>query len=261
MARRPTPAGGVVAETPFAFLPNPGPADPSRKSGHRERLRQRLIEGGPDGFLDYELLEYYLGAFLPRIDTKPLAKALLAEFDDDLHALLAASPADLAAAAPAVREAIGADRLSDSVIGALKFAEALAIRMARRSVLDRPAFSRIEAVTDYLHARLAGRLTEEFRVLFLNNRNILIHDERMGEGTVNQAPVYPREIMRRALELQATALILVHNHPSGDPTPSQDDIRMTRTIVEAGKPLGIAVHDHLVIARSGHTSFRAKGLI
>lgn len=239
-------------------------SDTAQKAGHRDRLRQRFREGGPDGFHDYELLEYVLALAIPRRDTKPLAKRLIAEFGD-LPTLLAAEPGELARV----------PGLGETAIMALKFTHACAIRSLARQASTRPVFSSLEAVADYLerhpggqvaeeavdylHARLAHELTEEFRVLFLNNRNMLIRDERMGDGTVNQAPVYPREVLKRALELQATALILVHNHPSGDPTPSRDDVTITRAIQEAARPLGIVVHDHLVIGRTGHASLRALG--
>lgn len=213
-------------------------------------MRERLLEGGADAFLDYELLEYVLALAIPRRDTKPLAKRLLAEFGD-LPALLSASPAELSRV----------EGLGEGAAAALKFVEACAVRSLQRSALSRPVLANMDRVIDYLHARLAHELTEEFRVLFLNNRNILIRDEAFGEGTVNQAPVYPREVLKRALELQASAVILVHNHPAGDPTPSRDDIQMTRSIVDAARPLGIAVHDHIVIGRSAHASLRALGLM
>ena len=219
-------------------------------AGHRERLRARLLEGGGDGFLDYELIEYILGLAIPRRDTKPLAKRLLAEFGS-LPALLAASPAELKRV----------EGLGDTAAAALKFIEAAALRSLRTAALDRPVLSGWQALTDYLHAAMAHRVTEEFRVIFLNNRNIMIRDEAMGTGTVNAAPVYPREIVRRALELHASGLILVHNHPSGDPAPSRDDIAMTKLIVDAGRPLGLSVHDHVVVGRTGHASFRALGLL
>jgi DNA repair protein RadC len=244
--------------------------DPAQKAGHRDRLRQRFREAGPDGFHDYELLEYVLALAIPRRDTKPLAKALIAEFGD-LATLLAASPAELARV----------DGLGETAIMALKFTQACAVRSLQRGAAARPVFTSMEAVADYvagrnaaaapgqvadatldyLHARLAHELTEEFRVLFLNGRNMLIRDEAMGSGTTNQAPVYPREVVKRALELSANAIILVHNHPSGDPTPSRDDIQITRHIQDAARPLGITVHDHLVIGRTGHRSLRAEGLM
>lgn len=219
-------------------------------AGHRERLRARLLAGGGDGFHDYELLEYILGLAIPRRDTKPLAKRLLAEFGN-LPALLAASPAEL-------RRVEG---LSEGGAAALKFVEAALLRSLRAAMLDRPVLSGWQALTDYLHAAMAHRSTEEFRVIFLNGRNMLIRDEAMGTGTINAAPVYPREIVKRALELGAASLVLVHNHPSGDPAPSRDDIAMTKAIVEAGRHLGLVVHDHVVIGKGGHASFRTMGLL
>ena len=224
--------------------------DPARKNGHRERLRARLLESGADGFHDYELLEYVLALAIPRQDVKPLAKELLHQFGD-LPTVMAASPGEL----------MRVKGVGETVAAALKFVEALSVRQLQRQALEKPLLSNLAAVTDYLHARLAYELTEEFRVLFLDNKNRLIRDEKFGEGTVNQAPAYPREIVKRGIELQASALLLVHNHPSGDPTPSRDDAQLTRAIVDAARPLGIHVHDHLVIARSGHISLREEGLM
>ena len=222
-------------------------ADPA---GHRARLRARLLEGGADAFLDYELLEYILGLAIPRRDTKPLAKRLLAEFGS-FPAVLSASPAELSRV----------DGLSEGGAAALKFVEAASLRSLKAAALDRPVLSGWQALSDYLHAAMAHRVTEEFRVIFLNNRNVIVRDEAMGAGTVNAAPVYPREIVKRALELGASAVVLVHNHPSGDPQPSREDITMTKAVVEAGRHLGLSVHDHVVIGRSGHASFRALGLL
>ena len=213
-------------------------------------MRRRLIEGGGDAFLDYELLEYVLGLAIPRRDTKPLAKRLLSEFGS-FPAVLAASAAELARV----------EGLSEGGAAALKFVEAASLRSLRAAALDRPVLSGWQALTDYLHAAMAHRVTEEFRVIFLNNRNIMIRDEAMGRGTVNAAPVYPREIVKRALELGASSVILVHNHPSGDPSPSRDDIAMTKAIIDGGRPLGLSVHDHVIIGKTGHASFRALGLI
>ena len=230
------------------------PTPESDSAGHRERLRDRLLAGGGDAFHDYELLEYVLGLAIPRRDTKPLAKRLLDEKGGgyaSLAALLAASPAELARI----------EGLTPGAAAALKFVEATVQRTLRTAAIDRPVLSGWQALTDYLHAAMAHRMTEEFRVIFLNNRNIMVRDEAMGTGTVNAAPVYPREIVKRALELGASGLILVHNHPSGDPAPSRDDIQMTKQIVEAGRPLGLSVHDHVVIGRTGHASFRALGLL
>ena len=197
-----------VRETPGLFGEAParegGPDfDPARKAGHRDRMRQRLLEGGTDGFHDYELLEYVLALAIPRQDVKPLAKELLTQFGD-LPTLLAASPGELTRI-----KGVG-----ESVAAALKFVEALSVRQLQRKALEKPLLSNFDAVTDYLHVRLAHELTEEFRVLFLDNKNRLIRDEKFGEGTVNQAPAYPREIVKRAIELQASAVILVHNHPT-----------------------------------------------
>jgi DNA repair protein RadC len=236
-----------LREAPGLFSA-PTTDDPAGKAGHRDRMRKRLLEAGPDGFHDYELLEYALALALPRGDTKPLAKRLLAQFGD-LPTLFAASPGEL----------MRVDGVGESVAAALKFVDALSVRQLQRRALGRPVLSSLDAVLDYLHARLAHELTEEFRLLFLDNRLNLVRDEKMGEGTVNQATAYPREVAKRAMELQASAVILVHNHPSGDPTPSRDDIQLTRAIADALKPLGIAVHDHLVIARTGHASLRALG--
>ncbi len=219
-------------------------------AGHRERLRARMLAGGGDGFHDYELVEYLLGLAIPRRDTKPLAKRLIAEFGG-LPGLLAASPAELARV----------DGLGETAVAAIKFVEAAALRSLKAAAMDRPVLSGWQALTDYLHAAMAHRMTEEFRVIFLNNRNIMIRDEAMGEGTVNAAPVYPREIVKRALELGASGVILVHNHPSGDASPSRDDIVMTKAVMEAGRHLGLHVHDHVIIGRSGHVSMKAQGLI
>ena len=220
------------------------------KSGHRERLRTRLLEGGGEAFLDYELVEYLLGLAIPRRDTKPLAKLLIGEFGN-LPRLLAAAPAEL-------RRVTG---MTDGAAAALKFVDATVTRSLRTKMLDQPVLSGWQALTDYLHASMAHRVTEEFRVIFVDNRNRIIRDETMGMGTINAASVYPREVVKRALELGASAVVLVHNHPSGDPSPSRDDIQMTKAIVEAGKPLGLSVHDHVVIGTTGHASFRALGLL
>ena len=219
-------------------------------TGHRHRMRERLLAGGADGFHDYELLEYLLGLAIPRRDTKPLAKRLLTEFGD-LPALLAATPAELSRV----------EGLGHGAAAALKFVQATALRSLQKSMVTRPVLSGWQALTDYLHAAMAHRTTEEFRVVFLDSRNMIIRDEAFGDGTVNAAPVYPREVVKRALELAASSVILVHNHPSGDPSPSRDDIVMTKAIAEAGRHLGLTVHDHVIIGRTGHTSMRALGLI
>ncbi len=228
-----------------------GDIDPANDpAGHRSRLRARLLEGGGEAFLDYELLEYILGLAIPRRDSKPLAKRLLIEFGS-FPAVLAARPAELSRV----------EGLSEGGAAALKFVEAASLRSLRAAAIDRPVLSGWQALLDYLHAAMAHRVTEEFRVIFLDHRNIMIRDEAMGAGTVNAAPVYPREIVKRALELGASGLVLVHNHPSGDPSPSRDDITMTKAIVEAGRHLGLNVHGHVTIGRTGHASFRQLGLL
>ena len=219
-------------------------------TGHRARLRRRLFEGGPDALLDHELVEYLLALALPRRDTKPLAKKLLNHFGS-FGALLTADAEAIARAGD----------ISEGAVAALKIAQASALRLLQSQVRERPILGSWQALLDYLHADMAHQAVERVRVLFLNSKNMLISDDRMSEGSVDEAAVYIREIMRRALDYQATALILVHNHPSGDPQPSQQDIRLTRDIIEAGRYLKIAVHDHVIIGSKGHSSLRAMGLI
>jgi len=218
--------------------------------GHRERLRARFLKGGADAMPDYELLELTLFAALPRRDTKPLAKALLARFGSFAEVI----------AAPRAR-LMEVKGVGEGVANHLKIVEAAAHRLAKTQVIGRPALSSWTALLDYCTAAMARIQNEEFRVLFLDRKNVLIADEVQNRGTVDHTPVYPREIVKRALELSASAIILVHNHPSGDPTPSKADIAMTREIVGAAKALGLAVHDHLVIGRGGHASFKSLGLL
>lgn len=218
--------------------------------GHRERLRARFLEGGPDGLPDYELLELVLFGVIRRGDTKPLAKALIKEFGT-FERVLAAPPARL-------KEVPG---VGDAVVAGLKVVEAAAIRMARGKTVDQPIIGSWDALLEYCRASMSFRGTEVFRVLFLDRKNRLIADEQQGSGTVDHTPVYPREIVRRALELEASSVILVHNHPSGDPTPSRTDIAMTREVEKAAAALGITVHDHLVIGGQDQASFRALGLL
>ena len=218
--------------------------------GHRERLRDRFLEGGADALPDYELMELVLFAAVQRRDMKPLAKKLIETFGSFAEAI----------AAPRAR-LLEVDGVGDSVVAQLKIVEAAALRLSKGRVLNRPALSSWNALLDYCTAAMARSPHEEFRVLFLDRKNILIADEVQSKGTVDHTPVYPREIVKRALELGATAFILVHNHPSGDPTPSRQDIEMTREIAAAAKALKIAVHDHLVIGRSGHASFKSLGLL
>ena len=217
---------------------------------HRRRLRQRFTDGGADAVPDYELLEMILYRALPRGDTKPLAKALLKKFGD-LNHVLAAPPARL-------KDVKG---VGERVVFELKLIEAVGHRMARARVLKKPLLSSWEALLDYCQTAMAHRDVEQFRILFLDRKNVLIADEAQQTGTVDHVPVYPREVVKRALELNASALILVHNHPSGDPTPSMADIEMTNAIRDAADILGITIHDHLVIGKAREVSFRAEGLL
>lgn len=219
-------------------------------SGHRSRLRQRLIEGGPDALLDHELVEYLLGLAIPRRDTKPLAKKLLREFGS-FGGLMCADAATIAR--------VGG--ISDGAAAALKTAHAAALRILQSRIAGEKVLGSWQALLDYLRADMAFEPVERVRILFLNAKNVLIRDEKMWEGSVDESAVYIREIMRRALDLQATAIIVVHNHPSGDPSPSQQDIRLTRDLVEAGRHLRVTVHDHLVVGANGHCSLKGMGLI
>jgi DNA repair protein RadC len=219
-------------------------------AGHRERLRARFVQGGAGAMPDYELLEMTLFAALPRRDTKPLAKALLARFGSFAEVI----------SAPRAR-LLEVKGVGEAVANHLKIVEAAAHRLAKTSIVGRPVLSSWQALLDYCTAAMARAQNEEFRVLFLDRKNVLIADEVQNRGTVDHTPVYPREIVKRALELGASSLILVHNHPSGDPTPSKTDIAMTRDIVSAAKALSLVVHDHLVIGRGGHASFKSLGLL
>jgi DNA repair protein RadC len=218
--------------------------------GHRERLRERFREAGAEAVNDYELLELVLFRAIPRRDVKPLAKTLIATFGS--------FPEVISAPLARLAEIKG---LGAAAITELKIVHAAATRLARGQVRKRPVLSSWSTVIDYCRTTMAFAEKEQFRVLFLDKRNQLIVDELQQTGTVDHTPVYPREVVKRALELSATALILVHNHPSGDPTPSHADIEMTRTIVEVAKPLGIAVHDHIIVGRDGHASFKGLKLV
>jgi DNA repair protein RadC len=217
--------------------------------GHRDRLRERFHEFR-DALPDYELLELLLFSALPRRDTKPIAKALIARFG---------SFAEVIAAPPHLLKEV--DSVGDAVVTALKVVEAAAQRVARGQVRKREVLSSWNSVVDYCRAAMAFADKEQFRILFLDKRNQLIADEVQQTGTVDHTPVYPREVVKRALELSATAVILVHNHPSGDPSPSRADIQMTQAIIDVAKPLGIAVHDHLIVGRDGHASLKGMKLI
>lgn len=221
---------------------------PSYIQDHRQRLRERFLQSGAAALPDYELLELLLFAVLPRIDVKPLARQLLEAFGD-FNAVLAAP-------LPRLLEVEG---VGPAIACHLKVAEAAAARMMRAKVLNRPVLSGWDALLDYCHTAMAHRSVEQFRVFYLDRKNVLIADEEQARGTVDHVPVYPREVIKRALELDASAFILVHNHPSGDPTPSDADITMTLKIDEAARALGLVLHDHLVIGRGREVSFRAGG--
>ncbi len=219
-------------------------------TGHRARLRQRLIEGGGEALMDHELVEYLLMLAIPRIDTKPIAKRLLHEFGG-IAGLMTAD-------AEAIRRSGG---VGESAAAAIKIVQATTLRMLRDKVKDQPVLSSWQALMDYLRADMAHMTTERVRVLHLNSRNMLIRDEVMAEGSIDQAAISVREVIRRAIDLGSASIILVHNHPSGDPQPSRADISLTRDIAETGKRLGIGVHDHVIIGAQGHSSMRAMGLL
>jgi DNA repair protein RadC len=218
--------------------------------GHRQRLRQRFLDAGSDAVSDYELLELVLFRAIPQRDLKPLAKELIARFGSFAEVI--------AAPRPRLAEIKG---LGDAAIVELKVVFASANRLARGQVKKRPVLSSWSSVLDYCRTAMAFADKEQFRILFLDKRNQLIADELQQVGTVDHTPVYPREVVKRALELSATAIILVHNHPSGDPTPSRADIQMTQSIIDVAKPLGISVHDHLIVGKEGHASFKGLKLI
>lgn len=218
--------------------------------GHRARLRAKLATGGGEALHDHELIEYLLALAIPRRDTKPLAKALLREFGG-IGGLMTADWTAIARV----------PGMGDTSVAAIKIVQATALRMLRNDVATRPVLASWQALLDYLRADMAYLSVERVRVLHLNSRNMLIRDDHMGDGSIDQAAIYVREVIKRAMDLGSAALILVHNHPSGDPSPSRQDIDITRQIVEAGKRLGIAVHDHIIMAASGHTSLRAQGLL
>jgi len=223
---------------------------PSYVADHRKRLRERFLAGGAAALPDYEMLELILFRAIPRQDVKPLTHTLLQVFGD-FNRVLSAPVSRLA-------EVKG---VGDAVITELKIVEAAAQRLARSRILQRHVISSWDAVLDYCHTTMAHRDTEQFRVLFLDRKNVLVADEAQAQGTVDHVPVYPREVVKRALELNASALILVHNHPSGDPTPSKADIAMTQQIQTAAEALGLTLHDHLVIGKSRELSFRSEGLL
>ena len=217
--------------------------------GHRERLRKRLMEAGPGALADYEILELILFRAIPRKDVKPLAKALIARFG---------SFADAIAAEPPL---LAEEGMGPGAIAEFKIVHAAAQLFARGAVRKRRSMGSWSEVVDYCRTSMAFGQRESFRILFLDKKNGLIADEVQGEGTVDHTPVYPREVVKRALELSAAAIVLVHNHPSGDPSPSSQDVTMTKEIVAIAKPLGLAVHDHIIVGRDGHASLRGLRLI
>jgi len=228
-------------------------ADDQRKphyAGHRKRLRQRFREGGGDALPDYELLELILYRALPRKDTKPIAKDLLEEFGSLAEVFNA----------PETRLS-EVNGVGETVITELKLVRETSLRLSRGAFKDRPILDSWTSVLDYCRTAMGFEAREQFRLLFLDKKNRIIADEVQQEGTVDHTPVYVREVVKRALELSATAIILVHNHPSGDPTPSQADIQMTNEIVSAAGKLGIVIHDHIVVGKQGHASFRGLGLL
>ncbi|WP_171124284.1 MULTISPECIES: DNA repair protein RadC [unclassified Ruegeria] len=247
----------AFAEAPslFDFDEAPGQPLPTGKlpsyiKDHRKRLRERFMAGGSAAMPDYELLELVLFRAIPRQDIKPLARALMDTFGDFNRVLTAPEER--------LRQIKG---VGDTVITDLKILEACAHRMARARVMHRHVISGWDALLDYCHTTMAHCETEQFRVFFLDRKNVLIADEEQAKGTVDHVPVYPREVAKRALELNASALILVHNHPSGDPTPSQSDIDMTNRIQDACTALGLTLHDHLIIGKSNELSFRSEGYL
>ncbi len=222
------------------------PAPTAGIDGHRGRMRSRLLTAGPDALADHELLEMVLYLALPRRDTKALARTLLLRFGSFAAAIAAPLP-DL--------------RSVEGLAAALKTVQAAALRLVRAEVVDRPVLTNWDRLMEYLNAVMARERVEQFRVLFLDNRNRLLADEAQGRGTVNHTPVYPREVVKRALELHATAIILVHNHPSGDPTPSRSDIDTTHEIAEAGRTMSVRLHDHVIVGNGSWLSMRQEGLL
>lgn len=248
------------AEAPLPLFPSDEASEPVTLSSgsrlpsyirdHRKRLRERFLSGGADALPDYEMLELILFRAIPRQDVKPLAHSLLTTFKDFNRVI----------SAPVTRLA-EVKGVGDAVICELKLVEAAAQRLARSRVLERHIVSSWDQLITYCHTTMAHRETEQFRVLFLDRKNTLIADEAQAQGTVDHVPVYPREVVKRALEINASALILVHNHPSGDPTPSREDIDMTAQVDNAASALGLTLHDHIIIGKSRELSFRSEGLL
>jgi len=233
-----------VAAKPANAKPKPDLA------GHRQRLRTRFMKAGADALPDYEMLELLLFQAVSRRDTKPLAKRLLRHFGS-YNEVISAGP-------DALKEVEG---VGDAVVVTLKTVQAAALRLSREEIMNQPVLGNWDKLIAYCRASMGFEKTERFRILFLNRQNVLIADEVQQTGTVDHTPVYPREVVKRALELGATALIMVHNHPSGDPAPSQADIDMTQEVRDAGSKLGITLHDHVIMTKAGHSSFKDMGLL
>jgi DNA repair protein RadC len=251
MSKASKPAG--VAE--FSLLPGLLPQSMETTGavgadGHRMRMRQRLLKAGPDALADHEMLEMILFIALPRRDTKPIARELLGRFRT-FGGVVGAPAAELTTI----------DGLGEAGAAALKLVQAAALRLMRQEVAEQPVLSTWEKLTNYLTAAMAHERTEQFRVLFLDGRNKLLADEVQGRGTINHAPAYPREVVRRCLELHATAVILAHNHPSGEPSPSREDVALTKDIARAAAVMGITVHDHIIVGKGKWLSFRAEKLL
>lgn len=227
----------------------PDPSSKPHYTGHRQRLRERLFQSGADALQDYELLEVLLFAAIPRRDVKPLAKQLLSEFKD-LWSLVNAKP-----------ERLTAFGLSETAASLILATGAIALRAQKKTILEKPLLGNWQRIVDYCRAAMGHEAKEQFRLLFLDRKNHLLDEEVHQRGTIDHTPVYPREVVQRALEVGAGAIVLVHNHPSGDVSPSKADIDMTRSIVDACKPLGIAIHDHIIIGRKDVASFKSLGLL
>ena len=237
-----------MADLPLGL--DPTPPSPVSAEGHRQRLRQRLLTAGPESVADHELLELVLFLALPRRDTKPIAKALIARFGSFANAI----------AAP-LNDLRSVEGMGEAGSAALKTVQAAAVRLMRSEVQGSPVLSNWDRLMSYLNAQLARERVEQFRILFLDTKNRLLADEAQARGTINHTPVYPREVAKRALELHATAVILVHNHPSGDPTPSRQDKQMTESIEQALSTVDVVLHDHIIVGNGAWLSFRREGLL
>ena len=254
--RKSTPGrGSGLSDAGGLFAPAPASeasvvSAPPGAEGHRERVRARLLAAGPEAVADHEVLELVLFLALPRKDTKQIARLLIARFGSYAN-VITAPPADLQAI----------KGMGPAAVAALRTVLVAAQRLARAEVQDRPLLANWDRLMEYLTTMLARERVEHFRVLYLDSRNRLLADEKQGSGTVNQTPVYPREVVRRAIELHASALIMVHNHPSGDPTPSADDIAMTREVAQAARALSVTLHDHVIIGNGAWVSLRREGLL